>query len=161
MPDTVLETLAAERAIRRLVSLYCDAVRRKDVDAAGTLFAADARVQIADFPERVGRAQIVDGLRRTLADFTYLHQICDMGLIDLKGDVARARLGVIEANRPNGSESLNMIFGAYEDEYKLLEEGWRFHRRRFNLQLRALLPTSEIQAFQALAPSFPFAPILP
>lgn len=154
MADSLLESLAAEREIRRLISFYGDAVRRKD--AAGALFTADARVKIADGAERVGRSEIVEGLRRTIANFSYLHQQCDAGLIDVEGDVVRARYGVLEANRPNGSESLNTIFGFYEDEYTRLGEGWRFYRRRFSLQLRVLLPASEIEQFPNFTPSFVF-----
>ena len=158
MANSSLATLAAENAIRRLVSLYCDAVARKDPDAIAGLFTPDARVQIADLPERVGRREIVEGLRRTMSAFSYLHQKCDTGLIDVDGASARARLGVIEANRSNGADSLNMIFGFYEDEFKLLEEGWRFHRRKFTLQFRSVLPASEIQQFPDFIPAFAFAP---
>jgi ketosteroid isomerase-like protein len=158
MDDRLLATLAAERAIRRLISLYCDAVRRGDPDAIGELFTPDARVRIAELPERVGRQEIVEGLRRTMAGFSYLHQTCDTGLIDVEGELARARHGVIEANRPNGAEALNVIFGAYEDEYRLSEAGWRFHRRRFGLQFRVQLAAAELQQFSQFAPGFAFAP---
>jgi hypothetical protein len=158
MPDDLIATVAAERSIRRLISLYCDAVRRRDPDAAGELFAPDASVRIAEFPERVGRRAIVEGLRRTLSGFSYLHQTCDTGLIDLDGETAHARHGVMEANRPNGVEGLNVIFGAYEDEYRLLADGWRFQRRRFSLDFRVLLPSAELQQFPSVAPGLSFAP---
>jgi uncharacterized protein (TIGR02246 family) len=158
MPDPILHVLAAERAVRRLVSLYCDAVRRRDPDAVGVLFTDDARVRIVDMPERVGREAIVEGLRRTMTNFSYLHQMCDVGLIDVDGAVARARLGVFEANRPNGLDSLNTIFGDYDDEYRLVDDGWRFHRRRFSLRFRALAPASAMEHFAEVAPGFTFAP---
>ena len=53
MSEDVIQRLEAESAIRRLVGLYCDAVNRRDADAAGALFAPDAAIQIADFPWRV------------------------------------------------------------------------------------------------------------
>lgn len=158
MPDSLLATLAAENAIRRLVSLYCDAVARRDPDSAGMLFTPDARVRIADLPERVGRDEIVEGLRRTIAGFSFLHQKCDTGLIDVDGDVARARIAVFEANRPVGADSLNTIFGFYEDEFRMVEEGWRFHRRRFTLQARVLLPALEMEQFPDFAPGLAFVP---
>ena len=158
MTDTLLATLIAERAVRRLISAYCDVVSRRDPDSAGVLFARDARVQIADGPERIGRNEIVEGLRRTMQGFSFLHQKCDTGLIDVEGGLARARIGVFESNRPAGAESLNMIFGTYEDEYRLLEEGWRFYRRRFTLQFRAVLPASEMQQFSDFVPGFSIVP---
>jgi hypothetical protein len=154
----ILACLAAERAIRRLIALYCDCVRRHDADSVGSLFTDDARVEIAALPVRVGRQAIIEGLRGTLSAFTYLHQICDTGLIDVDSAIARSRLGVFEVNRPNGSECLNVIMGAYEDEYALSEGGWRFHRRRFNLQSRVLLPSVTAQEWPAIAPGFAFEP---
>lgn len=158
MAKASLATLAAENAIRRLISLYCDAVARGDPDSIAMLFTPDARVRIAHLPERVGREEIVEGLRQTMAAFSYLHQKCDTGLIDVDGDVARARLGVVEFNRSNGADSLNMIFGFYEDELMLLGEGWRFHRRRFTIRYRTVLPASEIQQFPEFLSAFAFAP---
>jgi ketosteroid isomerase-like protein len=158
MPDTLLATLAAERAIRRLISLYCDAVARRDPDAIGVLFTPDARVKIHDGPERVGPQEIVEGLRGVMAGFSYLHQKCDTGLVDVEGDRARARSLVWEANRPNGSENLNTIFGIYEDEFRLLDEQWCFQRRRFTLQLRVVLSAAEIQPFPDFSAAFAFAP---
>jgi ketosteroid isomerase-like protein len=158
MADPMLAALAAERSIRRLIALYCDAVARRDPDSIGVLFTPDARVTIHDMPERVGIGEIVEGLRRMTAVFSYLHQKCDTGLIDVDGDVARTRSLVLEANRANGSDNLNTIFGVYEDEFRLLEKGWRFHRRRFTLQFRAVLAASEIQQFPDFAPAFAFVP---
>jgi ketosteroid isomerase-like protein len=161
MTDPLVARLAAESAIRRLISSYCDAVGRRDPDAVGLLFAPDAQVSIADMPPRVGRQEIVDGFRRTASGFSFLHQKCDTGLIDVDGDAARARLGVLEINRSIDAGSMNMIFGVYEDEYRRLEEGWRFHRRRFTLEYRVVLPALELQPFAAAAPLFEFAPSSP
>jgi len=158
MSDSLSATLAAERAIRRLVSLYCDAVARRDADSIADLFTPDARVTIAHLPERVGREEIVEGLRRTMTAFTFLHQKCDTGLIDVEGDSARMRMCVTESNRAVGTDSLNTIFGFYEDEFKLIDEGWRFHRRRFTMQARVVVPASEMQEFPELVPAFAFAP---
>ena len=158
MTDELLACMVAERSIRRLISLYCDAVRRRDPDSVGRLFTDDARVEIAGMPERVGRHAIVEGLRRTVSGFSYLHQMCDTGLIDVDGAPAWARLGIFEVNRPNGSEGLNVIMGAYEDEYRQVEGAWRFHHRRFSLQSRVLLSAAEAQQWPAIAPRFDFAP---
>jgi ketosteroid isomerase-like protein len=157
MPD-ILTTLVAERAIRRLISLYCGAVSRHDPDAIAELFAPDARVTIAHLPERVGREAIVEGFRATLAAFSYLHQKCDTGLIDVDGDTARAQLDVVELNRAVGADSFNMIFGTYEDEFRRREEGWRFACRRFTLQFRAVLPAAQLQELPGFVPAFAFAP---
>ena len=156
MTDAALSQLAAEAAIRRLVSAYCDAVGRLDADAAGKLFAPDARIRIADFPELAGREAITEGMRQTFAASGFLHQRCDNGLIDVSGDRAKARFSVFEVSRKPGDDSLGLIFGFYEDEYVLLEGNWRFHRRRYTMQLRTLLPASKIQQIPGFLPQDDF-----
>jgi hypothetical protein len=158
MNDEGLAALVAKDSIRRLISLYCDAVSRRDPDALAPLFAPDASVKIADGVERVGRQEVVEGFRRTASGFSFLHQKCDTGLIDVDGRQARARHGVMELNVALGSDQLNMIFGTYEDEYRLLEEGWRFFRRRFTLQFRALLQADQLQHFGDVEGVYAFAP---
>lgn len=148
----------ARESIRRLLSLYCDSVARRDADAVGLLFTEDARVRIAGGAERIGRSAIVEGLRGTISQFGFLHQKCDTGLIDVAGDTARSRIGVMEMNQASGASEFNMIFGVYEDEYRLTGEGWRFARRDFTFQYRAILPAAETRHFQEFRPAYPFAP---
>ena len=150
--------LRSHSAVRRLLSLYGDAVARRDADAVGDLFAEDARVIIAGGPPRNGRTEIVEGLRKTIEAFSFLHQKCDTGLIDAADAVAHARISVMEVNQSVGSSDLNMIFGVYEDEYRRTDAGWRFYRREFTLQFRAVLPTSTSGHMQTFVPTVPFAP---
>jgi hypothetical protein len=154
MAEEQLDRLLAENAIRRLISAYCDAVGRLDADAAGRLFAPDARIRIADFPELAGREAITEGMRQTFAASAFLDMKCDTGLIDVDGDRARSRLSVFEVNRRPGEDALGLIFGFYEDEYARLEEGWRFHRRRYTLRLRALAPAAKLQQAAKFIPGF-------
>lgn len=158
MPQNALDRLVAEHGIRRLISCYCDAVGRLDAASAARLFAPDARVRIADFSELVGRDAIAEGLRQSFAATGFLHQRCDTGLIDVERDRAKARLSVFEVNRKPNQDAFGMICGFYEDEYALLDEGWRFFRRRYTLQLRALVPASKIQQVADFIPSAAFAP---
>jgi SnoaL-like domain len=154
---SALDTLMAEHGIRRLVSAYCDAVGRLDAACAAKLFAPDARVRIAGFPELVGRDAIGEGLTQSFAATSFLHQQCDTGLIDVEGDRARARLSVFEANRKSNQDALGLIFGFYEDEYVLLDEKWHFLRRHYTLQLRALVPSSKLQQLTGFIPAVAFA----
>jgi hypothetical protein len=145
MSDGLLARLEAESAIRRLVGLYCDAVNRRDADAAGLLFTNDCRIIIADGPERIGRDVQIDGMRQTFAAFDFLRQQCDVSLIDVATNNARARLSVIEASHRPGEDGLSLIFGFYEDEYAQLPEGWRFARRRYFMQMRSRLAVTKMQ----------------
>ena len=155
MSEERLARLEAREAIRRVLSLYGDAVRRKDPDAIAGLFTPDAEVTIAGGKTRVGRSEIVEGLRNTASGFEFLSQKSDPGLIDVAGGEARARVGVIEANQPLGTDRINLVFGIYEDEYRQFEGHWRFHRRNFTLQQVASLQAAEITKFAAFEAAFP------
>lgn len=158
MADPGLATLVAESAIRRLICAYCDAVGRLDAEGAGRLFAADATVRIADFPELVGREAITEGMRQTFALSSLLHMQCEIGLIDVTGETGRARLPVFELSRRPEQDFLSVILGTYEDDYVLREEGWRFARRRYTMRSRAMVPIAKIQLMPPFTPMFPIAP---
>jgi ketosteroid isomerase-like protein len=156
MSEALLARLEAESAIRHLVGCYCDAVNRRDADAAGLLFAQDCAITIADGPERVGRDAQTEGMRQTFAAFDFLRQQCDVGLIDVAGDTARARLSVFEASHRAGEDTLSLIFGFYEDDYVRLAEGWRFQRRRYALQFRSKVEAAKMQLVEGLGLGFKF-----
>ena len=158
MDDALLQRLEAESDIRRLVALYCDAVNRRDADAAGLLFAPDCRIRIADGPERIGRELQTEGMRQTVAAFAFLRQQCDAGLIDVNGDRARARLSVFEASYRDGEDGAGLIFGFYEDEYARLTEGWRFWRLRYTMEFRSRMAAAKLQLAEGLDLAFGFAP---
>jgi uncharacterized protein (TIGR02246 family) len=143
--DPVLARLEAESAIRRLVGLYCDAVNRRDADAAGQLFAPDCRITIAGGRERVGRDLQIEGMRQTFAAFAFLHQQCDASLIEVTGETASARLSVFEASQKHGEARISLIFGAYEDAYVRLAQAWRFQSRRYVLHYRCLADVTKAQ----------------
>ncbi|HEX7856371.1 MAG TPA: nuclear transport factor 2 family protein [Sphingobium sp.] len=149
MSDTLLHDLVARDAIRRLLALYCDAVSRRDPDAISSLFTQDAVVTIADGADRIGPAEIVEGLRRAVSVFSYLHQKCDTGFIDIDGERASARVNILEVNRLGDSDSVTMICGVYEDDFRVDDGAWRFCRRRFTLQFRTVLAAREIEDFLA------------
>jgi ketosteroid isomerase-like protein len=130
MDDELLARLAAESEIRQLVGRYCDAVNRRDAEAAGALFAADAEIAIADFPPITGAEAIREGMRETFAAHEFLHQQCAFGPLAVAGTLARARLSVFEAAKRRGEDSVSLIFGFYADEYRHDPGGWRFARLR-------------------------------
>ena len=154
----MLARLEAESAIRRLVGLYCDSVNRRDADAAGLLFAPDCAIRIADGPERIGRDVQTEGMRQTFAAFDFLRQQCDVALIDVAGETARARLSVFEASHRPGEDSLSLIFGFYEDDYVRLAEGWRFQRRRYTMQFRSRMAVAKFRLAEGPGLGFEFTP---
>jgi ketosteroid isomerase-like protein len=157
MTETAFTALLAENAIRRLIAAYCDAVGRRDADAAGALFAPDCAVRIANGPERTGRDVQIEGMRQSFASFSFLHQRCDHGLIDVDGVRAKARLSVFEVCRKHDAGDIALVFGSYQDNYALLGEGWRFQRRHYSLQMRATVPFAKIQELPGVVPEHFFA----
>lgn len=139
MGEDLLETLAAERAIRRLIARYGELVAHADAEAAREIFAADAWVQIADFPPRDGLESIVRGLSKTLSAFRWLDQKTDSGLIEVTGETAQARFQVIEFNERLDNGDVAMILGAYDDDYVRREGKWLFHRRKFTLRTHLVI----------------------
>lgn len=158
MSESVLARLEAESAVRRLVGLYCDAVNRLDAAAAIALYAPDAAIRIADGPEIAGVEAIGAGMVQSFANFDFLRMQCTIVAIDVDGDRARARLLVHEAAHKPGEDTLGLLWGNYEDEYARLAEGWRFHRRRYTLQLRAKVPAAKMQQVAGFDLAFAFEP---
>ena len=113
-------------------------------------------IRIADYPKWAGREKIRSGMRGTFARFDLMHQRCDTGLIDVSGDQANARMTLFEACRRAGEDQLGLIFGIYEDEYRRLDEGWRFHRRRYSLQAQVNVPLSSNDLVTGFVPEFAF-----
>jgi hypothetical protein len=158
MGEKSLSELTAIESIRRLLSLYSDAVQRREPDEIAGLFAADAEVVIMDGAPRIGREAIVAGLKQTMSGFQYLHQTFGPGLIDVAGNAAKGRISIMEITRPIDGETLNAVFGQYEDDYVRIGGTWQFHRRRFFLSYMAKVPASEAAPFAALTPLHQYLP---
>lgn len=158
MREDGIARLQAIENIRRLLSLYSNAVSQRTPEVLAELFAPDARVTIADGPERVGRVEIVAGLERTILAFRYLYQTFDAGLINIEGDTARGRIGIMEMNRPADAQTLNAVFGVYEDQYCCSDERWYFYHRRFTLQYRVAIPASAVWEYGGFTPEVAFLP---
>ena len=144
--------------MRRLVGLYCDAVNRLDAAAAIALYAPDAAIRIAGAPEIAGAGTIGAGMAQSFAHFDFLRMQCTVAAIDVEGDRAKARLLVQEMTHKPGEDTLGLLWGQYEDEHVRLPEGWRFHRRRYTLQLRAKVPAAKLQQVEGFDLAFTFAP---
>ncbi len=152
--NTIYNTLA----IQRLVSCYCDAVHRLDAASCGKLFTPDGSIKIADYPEFRGQEAITAAMAKTFSKFSFIHQRCDTGLIDIDGDEARSRLAVFESSHRQGDEGVQIIYGTYEDEYRLLDEGWRFYQRRYSIQATGQATVKDFQVFGVAPASFEFLP---
>ena len=140
-----LEVLADEAAVRRLAACYTDAVNHDDPLRAASVYAEDGRLISFDGSEFAGRANLAEAFRATFAAFSFIHQVCHAGLVEVSGDRAVARWSVYEVNRKLEEDSLSIFFGTYEDEAVRLPEGWRFSRRQLRTTARARVETSQLK----------------
>jgi hypothetical protein len=136
-----MNVLSDDLAIRNLAAAYSHAVARLDGEAAAAVYAEDGVLSAFFGPEIVGRAQIAEALRLTLAPLDFIIQTCAAGLIDIQGDRARASWSVTEWYRTRGEGALGCCFGLYEDQLARGPEGWRFARRRFHPFYRGVAPS--------------------
>ena len=119
-----------ELAIRTLVAMYTDAMNRSDADEAVRVYAEDGVLTMMDRPSVVGREQIAEVLRATVAKYQLITQMVHSGFVQLDGDRARARWQVTELQVFNTGQR-RFVVGRYEDELVRLAAGWRFTHRTF------------------------------
>lgn len=130
MTDPRLERMLDELAIRSLTASYTDALNRGDVDAIGRVYDDDAVFAMMERPIVTGRDAILDVLRHTLSRYQLVMQLLHSGVVQVDGDVARARWQITEFQiLVDGGR--RFIAGRYEDEYARRARGWQFTRRTF------------------------------
>jgi uncharacterized protein (TIGR02246 family) len=139
-----LQRLVDEDAIRRLTSIYSDAVTHLDARCAASIYADDGSIAVAG-NEIFGRAQIEVGMRETFSAFALLQIVAHSGLITVTGDTAQARWSTLELAVRKGADQCNIIFGRYQDSLVRLSEGWRFARREFTMAGRTQIETTKVQ----------------
>jgi hypothetical protein len=136
------ERLLHESAIGNLCAAYSHAVARLDAVAAAAVYAEDGVLSAFSFPELVGRDAIAQALEQILAPLAFLVQTCSAGVVDVRGDEARASWSVTEWFRYRDKDGLGCCFGMYEDRLVRGAEGWRFAYRRFHPFYRGVEPAS-------------------
>jgi uncharacterized protein (TIGR02246 family) len=144
MASEEVQRLRDESAIRALTAYYSDAVTHLDAARAASIYAEDGCVSIAG-AEICGRAAIEEGMRQSFAAFDLLRMIAHGGVVEVKGDTAKARWSTIELTIKREAKDLGIIFGRYEDELVRLPAGWRFRRRSFTMGGRLLLDLAKVQ----------------
>jgi hypothetical protein len=126
MSSPRLELLAAEAGIRQLQARCSDAVWRKDLDAFGDCFAADAEWRIAG-RLLAGRAACVAFLAEILPQIRRVLITMHVPILDVSRDSAIGRTYLTEANARKGRPPVFPI-GIYYDRFVRQDDGrWRFH----------------------------------
>ena len=124
-----LRRVADELAIRSLVAQYADGVTRNDGDTWIDTWAADGSWTLGGNTS-TGHAKLMATWTGLMALFEKVIQLPQHARLDIAGDRATGRWGMIELGRStSGVASLSV--GTYEDVYRRLDSGWKFAERRF------------------------------
>jgi ketosteroid isomerase-like protein len=123
--------------IRDLLSRYCHAMDAADFGAVGELFAdaalcdadgnvlARGRDGVREFYVRI--VILYDGSPRTL-------HVTANPVIELDGDTAAVRSSYVVYHGVDGPP-VPMITGRYLDTFQRVRGAWRFHERRYTVEL--------------------------
>ena len=132
MQDNPLQYLSDYVAIRQLNATYNRYADLADGKSYSSLFTEDAEFNIVGEGSYVGREQIA---ARCNATTTAVHVTTEPEL-DINGDIAQQRVRMLTVLQDgNGARNEFVASGWYIDELKRTEEGWRYHRRRVELDL--------------------------
>jgi 3-phenylpropionate/cinnamic acid dioxygenase small subunit len=128
-----LQTISDYLSIRDLCARYNRYADVADGENYASLFTEDAEFHIVGNRIYRGHAEIAAACRATQVTG---HITADP-LIEFNGDTASQRSRIISAYRaPDCSRNEFVATGWYIDELKRTPEGWRFHRRRVELDLK-------------------------
>ena len=132
MENKKLQYLSDYVAIRQLNAKYNHYADLADGRSYANLFTEDAEFTIGGEGIYVGREQIA---ARCNATTTAVHVTTEPEL-DIDGDFAQQRVRMLTVLQDgNGTRNEFVASGWYIDELKRTEEGWRYHRRRVELDL--------------------------
>ena len=127
-----LQYLSDYVAIRQLNATYNRYADLADGKSYSNLFTEDAEFNIVGEGIYVGREQIA---ARCNATTTAVHVTTEPEL-DINDDIAQQRVRMLTVLQDgNGARNEFVASGWYIDELKRTEEGWRYHRRRVELDL--------------------------
>ena len=132
MQDDHLQYLSDYVAIRQLNARYNRYADLADGKSYSSLFTEDAEFNIVGEGCYVGREQIA---ARCNATTTAVHVTTEPEL-NINGDIAQQRVRMLTILQDgNGTRNEFVASGWYVDELNRTDEGWRYHRRRVELDL--------------------------
>jgi ketosteroid isomerase-like protein len=123
-----LRGAADELAIRSLVARYADAVTQNDGQAWIETWAADGRWFMGGSASE-GHEKMLETWKTLMAMFERVIQLPQHGLVELAGDRATGRWGVVELGRTRGGDPI-FTLGSYHDTYRRVGTSWKFSERR-------------------------------
>jgi hypothetical protein len=128
---TELRRVVDDLEIRALVARYADAVSNNAGQAWIETWAKDGRWTIGGTTSE-GQEKLLETWNRLMALFEKVVQLPQNGLVELEGERATGRWGVIELGRPKAGNP-SLILGNYFDVYRRVETSWKFSERRLEI----------------------------
>lgn len=129
----VVWELEQRRLITGTLLDYCEHVDRNDPESLATkVFAADGVFELGPTRAVVGRDDLARMFARTLCAFSATSHHLSNVRIELEGeDRARATAYVYAWHRTVDGRRVD-IWGRYDDDLRLTDQGWRIARRRLS-----------------------------
>ncbi len=123
-------SLAADLALRQLLSKYADTVNRLDVVAWGTTWAPDGTWDLGSAKPTTGRANIVTALGKLLKRYEWMVHVEPLAVfeVDEDGGTGIGRVTMQEFYR-NVDGTTGTLLGTYHDTYVRTAAGWLFSSR--------------------------------
>lgn len=129
-----LQSIKDEMAIRALADQFSDAANRKDAQLFQSLWAKDAEWIIGPPINKnfKGQANMGSSVSRMLSLWDFFVQLSGPGVIQIKGDTARARFYVNEIARKADDQSGNYNLSMYDDLIVRENGKWVFLKRSYH-----------------------------
>ena len=131
LPESTIATI--ERSCRRLVHEFNHRADEQDSEGLLALFTEDCRYDLAGKVVD-GRAQLRAVLAAGRTDRGMVHMSSDL-ILDVLDETTVTGRGRVLIAEIFGTERAPIRFATFTDEYRLTDEGWRIHRRRFRHML--------------------------
>ena len=129
---TLTNPVEDELAIRHLVSVYADAVNRRDGDLWTSTWAEDGVWELRGNPIE-GVENIVNTWHGAMGSFEFVVQLVYQGTLQIEGDQATGRWYLAEHLRPEGADNGFFNVGTYADEYVKHNGTWLFKKRSYHV----------------------------
>jgi len=128
-----LQEISDRMEIQQLITVYANAIDRRDFDALDRVFTADAYIDYRALGGIDGRFPAIKAwLAQVLPTFPrYTHLVGNIE-VEVSGDTARARTACInpmEVTLPGGGTQVMLLGLWYADQLVRTRDGWRMSER--------------------------------
>jgi ketosteroid isomerase-like protein len=121
-----------EVAIQQTINRYTEGASRADWAQVMSTFLPDGIWEVPGLGMHLqGHGPIQAAMAAFVAQMAYWVQIASPAVIELEGDLARARSAIRECGRYIGREVALEVLGFYSDVLVRTPQGWKFERRTF------------------------------